>query len=158
MFFYTRRFREPERRYRTESLGDTLWLSCPLFFPSSSSKRRFFREKLSLEGQGHFNPPTFEVVFSSRKSREREGKREKEKDRDTMTTVLENKGDERGERRSTEEVWSSRGIIVRRTQRTGYAECEKCNPAGWRSHPQNHCSLTRIALAFLSLINPSCRF
>lgn len=28
MFFHTRRFREPERRYRTESLGDTLRPSC----------------------------------------------------------------------------------------------------------------------------------
>lgn len=57
MFFHTRRFREPERRYRTESLGDTLRLSCR---SSSLGRPRrgdsFARDR--LEGQGHFNPPT----------------------------------------------------------------------------------------------------
>lgn len=64
---HTRRFREPERRYRTESLGDTLRPSCRfssldlLLRPRGGDS--FARGQ--LEGQGHFNPPTFEVTFSN---------------------------------------------------------------------------------------------
>lgn len=41
----------------------------PLFFSRPSSKWRFFHERPTVEGQGHFNPPTFEVTFSRRKRR-----------------------------------------------------------------------------------------
>lgn len=70
MFFHTRRFREPERRYRTESHGDTLRPSCRSSSLGCPRRGDSFARGY-LEGQGHFNPPTSEVIFSNRKKRRR---------------------------------------------------------------------------------------
>lgn len=115
MFFHTRRFREPERRYRTESLGDTLRPSCrssSLGRPRSGdsfTRGRLWRGKDTL------------ILLPSRLPSLKEKKEERGRGRWCF------REDGTGRRTREEEAWSSSVIGVGRGE-TGCARREKCNP------------------------------
>lgn len=96
MFFHTRRFREPERRYRTESLGDTLRPSCR----SSSLGRP--RSGDSFTGGRLWRGKDTLILLPSRlpSQGEKGGEGEEDDDDDGGASEKMGRGEEPGKKRS----------------------------------------------------------